>query len=95
MEVGEIEVIFANADDVVIFGNTREEGVQTTIKFLEAANTLGLEVNQGKTKYMSISRNDNDNLSLQVGSYLFEKVTSHKYLGVNINIKNNTHEEIK
>lgn len=64
-------------------------------KVLEVAKTLGLQVNQGKTKYMSISRNDNDDSSLQVGSYLFKKVTSYKYLGVNINGKNNTHEEIK
>lgn len=52
LEVGEIEVILAYADDVVILGNTREEVVQTTIKFLEAAKILGLEVNEGKTKYM-------------------------------------------
>jgi len=48
-----------------------------------------------KTTYMSISQNDNDDSSIQVGSYLFEKVTSYKYLGVNINSKNNAHKGIK
>jgi len=95
LEVGEIEVILAYADDVIILNNTREEVVQKRIKFLEAAKTLGLEVNREKTKYKSISRNDNDDSSLQVGPYLFEKVTSYKYLGVNISGKNYTHEEIK
>lgn len=94
-EVGEIEVILAYADNVIILNNTRKEVVQTRIKFLEAAKTLGLEVNRGKTKYMSISRNDNVDSSLQIG-YLFAKVTSYKYLTYsNINGKNNTHEEIK
>jgi len=67
LEVGVIEVIIAYADDVVILGNTRGEVVQTTIKFLEAAKIRGLEVNQGKTKYMYILRNDNDDSILQEG----------------------------
>jgi len=67
LEVGEIEVIIAYAYDVVILGNTRREMVQTTITFLEVAKILGLEVNQGKTKYMYILRNDNDDSILQEG----------------------------
>jgi len=58
MEVGEIETILAYADDVVILGYSRNEVKQTTIKFLEAGKIMGLEVNQEKTKYMCISRND-------------------------------------
>jgi len=44
---------------------------------------------------MCISRNDGNDLSLQVDSYVFEKVEAFKYLRVNINSKNNVHEEIK
>ncbi|KAL4142514.1 hypothetical protein QTP88_004958 [Uroleucon formosanum] len=95
MEVGEIETILAYADDVVILGNSRNEVKQTTIKFLEAGKIMGLEVNQEKTKYMCISRNDRNDLNLKVDPYIFEKVEAFKYLGININSKNNVHEEIK
>lgn len=38
---------------------------------------------------MCTSRNDRDNSHLKVISYSFGKVTSFKYIGVNINNKNN------
>jgi len=95
MEVGEIETILAYADEVVIMENSRNKVEQTTIKFLEAGKIMGLEVNQEKTKYMCISQNDRNDLSLRVDPYVFEKVEAFKYLGININSKNNVHEEIK
>ncbi|KAL4083423.1 hypothetical protein QTP88_028739 [Uroleucon formosanum] len=95
MEVGKIETILAYADDVVILGNCRNEVKQTTINFLEAGKIMGLEVNEEKTKYMYISRNDRNDLNLKVDLYVFEKVEAFKYLGININSKNNVHEEIK
>ncbi|KAL4104440.1 hypothetical protein QTP88_019741 [Uroleucon formosanum] len=95
MEVGEIETILAYADDVVILGNSRNEVKQTTVKFLKAGKIMGLEVNQEKTKYMYISRNDKSGLNLKVDPYIFEKVEVFKYLGININSKNNVLEEIK
>lgn len=64
LEVGKIEVILAYVDDVFILGNTREKVVQTIIQFSEAAKTQWLEFNQEKTKYMSISWNDNYDSSL-------------------------------
>lgn len=87
MEVGGIEIILAKAYDVVVLGKSRNK--QTTIKLLDAGKVMGLEVNQEKTKYMFIPRNDSNDLSLQVDSYLFKKVSSIKYLGININNKNN------
>jgi hypothetical protein len=95
MEVGEIETILAYADDVVILGNSRNEVEQTTIKFLEAGKIMGLEVNQEKTKYMCISWDGRNNLRLRVDLYVCEKVETFKYLEININSKNNVHEEIK
>lgn len=50
MEVGEIEIILAYADDVVILGNFRNEVKQTMIKLLEVGKVIGLEVNQEKNK---------------------------------------------
>jgi len=96
MEVDEIEtILIAYANDVVILGNSRNEVKQSTIKFLEAGKIMGLEVNQEKTKYMCISRNDRNVLNLKVDPYIFEKVEAFKYLGINIKSKNNVHEEIK
>lgn len=74
MEIGEIETILAYADDVVILENSRNKVEQTTKKLLEASKVMGLEVNQGKTKYMCISRNNSNDLNLQVDSYVFENV---------------------
>lgn len=55
MEVGGIEVIFACADGEF----------QTTIKLLDAGKVMGLEVNQGKTKYICTTRNGSNDLSLK------------------------------
>jgi len=44
---------------------------------------------------MCILQINNNDLNLQVDSYVFEKVKAFKYLGININNKNNIYEEIK
>jgi hypothetical protein len=50
-------------------------------KLLGPYKVLSVEINQGKTKYKCISQNDNDDSSLQIESYLFEKIASYIYLG--------------
>jgi len=82
------------ADDIVILGNTRQEITQTTSELLEASKKMGLCVNQEKTKFMILSRNNENQHNLQVGNLTFEKVENFKYLGVNINSKNDMHREI-
>jgi hypothetical protein len=88
------ESILAYADDIVIFGNTRQEITQITSKLLEISKKLGLYVNQEKTKFMVLSRSNENQHNLQVGNLTFEKVENFKYLGVNINSKNDMHREI-
>lgn len=44
---------------------------------------------------MCISSNYSNDLNLHVGFYVFEKVSAFKYLGINVDNKNNVHEEIK
>jgi hypothetical protein len=56
---------------------------------------MGLIVNEEKTKYMVISRQVTPKINLKIYGYSFEQVKEFKYLGVNINEKNNMHEEIK
>jgi len=43
---------------------------------------------------MVLSRSNENQHNLQVGNLTFEKVENFKYLGVNINSKNDMHQEI-
>jgi hypothetical protein len=62
---------------------------------LEANKKMGLYVNQEKTKFMILSRSNENQHNLQVlGNLVFEKVENFKYLEVNINSKNDMHREI-
>jgi sorting nexin-29 len=56
---------------------------------------MGLLVNEVKTKYMFMSRQVTPKNNIKVIGYSFEQVEEFKYLGVNINEKNNMHNEIK
>jgi hypothetical protein len=61
------------------------------------AVSMGLMINEGKTKYMIVTRGNqlDQNRSLEIKNYCFEKVESFKYLGVDINSYNNYYEEIE
>jgi len=56
---------------------------------------MGLIINEAKTKYMLMARHVPIMNDLVVGPYTFERVDDFKYLGVNINLKNDMHNEIK
>ena len=56
---------------------------------------MGLVKNESKTKYMVMTRNATTKSNLHVGDLNFEQVGDFKYLGVNINEKNNMHNEIR
>jgi len=56
---------------------------------------MGLIINEAKTKYMLMARHAPIMNDLVVGPYTFERVDDFKYLGVNINHKNDMHNEIK
>ncbi|XP_050547614.1 uncharacterized protein LOC126909240 [Daktulosphaira vitifoliae] len=66
-----------------------------TNDLIKAAKPMGLEVNQGKTKYLVMTRGTRDNSHLVVENYTFQQVSDFKYLGVNISQQNNMHNEIK
>lgn len=55
-----------------------------TVDLLKAAKLMGLRINQGKTKYLVVSRVKAKN-DLQVDEYTFHQVTDFSYLGTNIN----------
>jgi len=54
-----------------------------------------LMVNEGKTKYMILSRKNYNQQSLAVNGMLFERVNTFKYLGVESRSDGDNHREIQ
>lgn len=50
------QVVLAYADDIVVTGEMRDEVINTTSKLLRASKTIGLCVNEERTKYLIIAR---------------------------------------
>jgi len=95
-----MEILFNNTllvyiDDIVFIGNTQQKVVARTNDLIKAAKPMGLEVNQGKTKYLVMTRGTRDNSDLLDENYTFQQASDFKYLGLNINQHNNMHNEIK
>lgn len=65
--------------------------------FERESERAGLSVNEGKTKYMSMSKaiNQNQRLPLNIGAYNFENVSTYKYLGSLVTENNEKAVEIK
>ncbi|KAL4123073.1 hypothetical protein QTP88_015305 [Uroleucon formosanum] len=94
MEICGERVILAYADDIVVMGETRYEVMNTASKLLKASKTIGLRVNEEKTKHLMVARRSPNTDHITVDDYSFKKVEVFKYLGVNINSNNDMHEEI-
>jgi len=56
---------------------------------------MGLKINENKTKYMLMTRYPAPFQNLNIHQFSFEQVENFKYLGANINHKNNIHDKIK
>jgi len=79
---------------IVVIGNTRAEVIAKTDDLIKVAKPMGLKVNQDRTKYMVVSKENGNITHLIVGGYTFQAVNGFKYLGTNINKSNNIHNEI-
>jgi len=95
MEIIGLNTLLAYADDIVILGTSQKEIKEKAKRLFKASHNMGLLVNEAKTKYMIMSRQVTQKNSIKVNGYSFEQVEEFKYLGVNINEKNNMHNEIK
>jgi hypothetical protein len=56
---------------------------------------MGLTINGAKTKYMLMTCHTPAKNNQIVGLYTVEQVDDFKYLGVNINYKNDMHNEVR
>jgi endonuclease/exonuclease/phosphatase family metal-dependent hydrolase len=88
--------VIAYADDIALITRDKKSLGAALQKLVTETEKRGLQLNQDKTKYMIISRRKTDHIKeTNLGSYTFKKVENFKYLGVNVNEKNERSAEIK
>lgn len=73
---------------------TKKEIINATLKLINASRRMGMHINEGKAMYIVVSRQPLNIDYIKVDNYEFEKVYDLKYLGVNINSKNDLHIEM-
>jgi hypothetical protein len=95
MDVIGTHTLLAYADDIIILGESKHDVEERARKLIMSSSIMGLVINENKTKYMVMTRNATTKGSLCVGDLTFEQVGDFKYLRVDINEKNNMHNEIK
>lgn len=83
----------AYTEDIVIITETNNNLKKTAL--VEGRKRNGLKINETKTKYMVISRQNHNTNYLKVNDYKFESVRNLKYLGADINEEANSHEKVK
>ena len=87
--------VLAYADDVVLIGKNETEIRQLFVEIENIARNLGLNIHQGKTKYMIVERKNSSKLNkrgkVRIKNYAFERAENFKYLGV-ILIEDNNHQ---
>ena len=89
--------LLAYADDVNILGGSAHTVKKNAETLVAATKDIGLEVNAHKTKYMTVSRDQNAGRthSMKMDNSPIERVEEFKYLGTNLTNQNSTQEEIK
>ena len=85
----------AYADDVDLLGEGFVGRDRQMRNFRMAAERVGLEVNESKTKVMKVSRDERDEEVVNVGGFVLEVVNEFKYLGSTITSTNEVKDEVK
>lgn len=91
-------LLLAFADDVDIVGNSTVDIKTTFNDFEKSASSIGLKINEDKTKYMYSTRHnqrrDRIGQNITMDEYNFERVKKFKYLGTMLTENNDGTEEI-
>jgi hypothetical protein len=85
------------ADVVNLLGNKIGAIKKNAETVIDASKGVGLEVNEGKSKYMlpSCQQNTEQNHDIKTANSSFENVAQFRYLGTTVTNKNLIQEEIK
>jgi 5-hydroxyisourate hydrolase-like protein (transthyretin family) len=82
--------------EVVIMGRRLQDVKEVFTSLIEQANKMGLEINEKKTKFMTVLRKPyNENENVKIGTYNFEIVEDYTYLGTVLTNKNELRPEIE
>ncbi|KAJ4431482.1 hypothetical protein ANN_20080 [Periplaneta americana] len=97
LELNGLHQLLVYADNVNMLGENPQTIRENAEILVEASKAIGLEVNPEKTKYMTMSRDQNilRNGTIKIGDLSFEEVEKFKYLGATVTNINDTREEIK
>ncbi|XP_071653719.1 uncharacterized protein [Temnothorax longispinosus] len=89
--------IVGYADDLNVMGRSMSDVEEAFNSMESAASSVGLEINEDKTKLMRLSRNPRRRLgqSVTIGTHKFETVDEFVYLGSNLNKNNDEMVEIR
>jgi hypothetical protein len=91
--------ILAYADDIALIGKNEIEIRRLFVEMENIARKFGLQINQEKTKYMIVERENslkkNKIGHLKIKNYKFERVENFKYLGVIFNEGNNNQIDLQ
>jgi hypothetical protein len=91
--IGAIQInILGFADNLNLIGDSMEIYEQNTNTLIEGAKSVGLKINQDKTKVMELLLNGEENVV--INDYTFEKVKEFKYLGTTITTNNDFNTKI-
>ena len=86
----------AYADDVDIIGRSICEVEPAISKFAEETRSIGLAINESKTKLLlSTAKDTSIGVSIEIDGYNFEVVKDFVYLGSSINTDNDISLEIR
>lgn len=81
--------------EAVILGNSHQEVIHTVKNLIAFRRNMDLLINKAKTNCMLMAYYTPIKSDLTVGLYTIEQFDDFKYLGVNINHKNDMHNEVK
>ncbi|XP_064085360.1 uncharacterized protein LOC135200682 [Macrobrachium nipponense] len=85
----------AYADDIDFCGENIQEIDRKISIFKEAANQVGLEINEAKTKILKVSRQERILGNITCENMELEAVENFKYLRSTITAENRVEEEVK
>jgi len=97
LKLNDTHQLLAYDDNVNILGGSVDTVKKNAEALIAATKETGLEVNAHKTKYMTVSRDQNAGRihSMKIHNSFIERLEEFKYLGATLTNQNSIQEEIK